>query len=81
MLPANLMEEIASDEVLEEAYRWLCDRRKNCSPNNDVWNLRWRWQGIKPELQARLVGGSYRFEPLYRIPESEDNVDVDSFVS
>jgi hypothetical protein len=47
-MPSTLMEEIASDEVLEEAYRWLCDRRKDYSPNNDVWALLLRWQQIKP---------------------------------
>jgi len=47
MLPANLIEEIASNTVLEQAYRWLCERRKNDSSNNDVWDLRWRWREIK----------------------------------
>jgi hypothetical protein len=28
MLSLDLMAEIASDEVLEQAYVWLCDRRK-----------------------------------------------------
>jgi hypothetical protein len=64
MLTVNLMEQIASDETLEEAYRWLCGRRKNSSPNNDVWTLRWRWREIEPQLQAQLVAGNYRFEPL-----------------
>jgi hypothetical protein len=73
---ANLMEQIASDEALEEAYRWFCDRRKNCSPNNDVWTLRWRWRLVKPQLQERLVAGNYCFEPLYRIPDSPDNVEL-----
>jgi len=27
----NMMEEIASGEVLEQAYEWLCERRKNYS--------------------------------------------------
>jgi hypothetical protein len=34
--PAKLMEEIASDEVIDEAYRWLCRRRGNYSHNYDV---------------------------------------------
>jgi hypothetical protein len=34
VLPSNLMEEIASDEVIDEAYRWLCHRRKSYSAND-----------------------------------------------
>lgn len=34
------MHEIASDKVLEEAYAWLCVRRKDNSANDDVWNMR-----------------------------------------
>jgi len=46
MLSLDLTAEIASDEVLEQAYVWLCDRRKDYSPNNDVWTFRWRWQEV-----------------------------------
>jgi RNA-directed DNA polymerase len=74
MLPAKLMEEIASDEVIDEAYRWLCRRRGGYSHNNDVWTLRWFWDQIKPGLQAELLAGSYRFESLHLIPDSPDHV-------
>ena len=37
------MDLIASDAVLDEAYAWLCDRRKDYSPHDDVWKLRERW--------------------------------------
>lgn len=76
MLPARLMEEIAADEVLEEAYRWVCDRRKKCSPNNDIWTLRWKWARVKPELQELLVGGNYWFDALYRVADSRDRVEL-----
>jgi len=36
------MEEMASDEVLEEAYTWLCKRRENYSHNDDVWEAWYR---------------------------------------
>ena len=48
----NLMEEIASDNILEQAYQWLCDRRKDYSHNDEVWEVRYRWHEIKPLLQA-----------------------------
>ena len=39
----GVMDLIASNAVLDEAYAWLCDRRKDDSPHDDVWTLRERW--------------------------------------
>ena len=62
----DIMSEIASDDVIERAYEWLCERRKDYSANNDVWHLRWRWQENKPLLQADLLSGKYRERGLDR---------------
>jgi len=35
------MDEVASDEVLDLAYDWLCRSRKNAGHNSDVWVVRW----------------------------------------
>ena len=40
--PVDWMEEIASESVLRQAYTWLCERRRDHSPHDDVWDLRWR---------------------------------------
>ena len=37
---SDMMEAIASDAVMEEAYRWLCERRKDYAPDADVWHHR-----------------------------------------
>jgi RNA-directed DNA polymerase len=63
----SFMEEIGSDEVLEEAYAWLCKRREHYSHNDDVWQVRYRWEEIKPQLQAQLLQGDYSFSPLRRV--------------
>ncbi len=72
----NLMEEIASDDVLEQAYQWLCERRRNYSHNDEVWEVRFRWAEIKPVLQAALVDGRYRFSPLRRIHRTDDDLEI-----
>ena len=46
----QLIEQVASDENIEQAFSWLCLKRKEHSPNNDVWNLRRHWQTVKPNL-------------------------------
>jgi hypothetical protein len=73
-LTANLIGEVASDAVLEQAYRWLCKRRKRYWHNNDVWTLRWRWSEVKAQVRASLLSGTYRFEAMDMIPDSPDEV-------
>jgi len=57
---------IASDEIIDEAYEWLCNSRKDYHPNNDIWHLRFHWKEIKPLLQSSLLDGTYHFEPVRR---------------
>ena len=56
----GVMDLIASDAVLDEAYAWLCDRRKDFSAHDEVWTLRERWADVKPRLQRSLLQGEYR---------------------
>jgi RNA-directed DNA polymerase len=61
-----ILEELASDAVLERAYEWLCRRRRHFPDNAEVWAFRHRWRAEKARLQTELVAGAYRCEPLYR---------------
>lgn len=36
----NLLEIIASDTIINEAFTWLCKRRENVHHNDDIWHLR-----------------------------------------
>jgi hypothetical protein len=58
--PLDWMDEIASESVLNQAYAWLCDRLRDYSPNDDVWDVLWRWDQIRPHLQEWLRAGVYR---------------------
>jgi len=71
----DLISQIASDTVLDQAYQWLCKQRERLSHNNDVWELRRRWQNIKPELQQTLIEGEYRFSPLVELRLPEGNLE------
>ncbi len=72
----NRMEEIASDDILEQAYQWLCQRKKDYSHNDDVWDVRFRWSAIKPMLQAELIAGRYQFSPLRRIHRMQNPLEI-----
>ena len=62
----SLIELIASDAVIDKAYAWLRNSREHHSANADVWDLRFRWEIAKPQLQADLLAGRYRFDVVRR---------------
>ena len=51
-----------------EAYDWLCRSRLHWPADDDVWDLRWRWQhlGNKAEnaLWQQVTEGQYRLSPM-----------------
>jgi RNA-directed DNA polymerase len=63
----QLMDEVASEAVLDLAYAWLCQRRRAFLPDADVWALRHHWPRAKPQLRAELRAGTYRCALLSRV--------------
>jgi RNA-directed DNA polymerase len=70
------MDEIASEPVLRQAYDWLCERRLDDSPNDDVWDLRWRWEQIRPALQDASRVGVYRIGAVRRFSSGGETIEV-----
>ena len=58
-IPSELIQKIASDSVINRAYYWMCERRKDFSHNDEVWDIRFRWSEFKPHLQKTLLAGEY----------------------
>ena len=71
-----MIRKIASDVILDEAFGWLCQRRKDYSPNNDVWDLRRNWDRIKPELEKILLAGDYTFQPLAELRLNDEIIEM-----
>jgi hypothetical protein len=74
--PRSLIKKVASDEVIDAAYRWLCERRQHYHYNNDVWQVRRWWTEKKPQLQAELLAGTYRFREQRLIRGEERTVEL-----
>ncbi|MCP4111818.1 MAG: hypothetical protein GY749_40880 [Desulfobacteraceae bacterium] len=70
------MENIASDAVIDQAYEWLCRHRAEYSDCNDVWNLRFDWDRIRPQIQADLLAGTYIPGPVELIRGEERTVEI-----
>ncbi len=66
-IPSELIQRIASDSVIDCAYDWLCERRKDYSHNDEVWDIRFRWSEFKPHLQKTLLAGKYTFNSQMEI--------------
>src|SRR5271154_862137 len=63
----SILAQLASDDVLDGAYAWLCRRRRDYSANSDIWNLRRCWQREKERVKDELLLGNHRFSLLSRI--------------
>ena len=56
----SLLARLASDDVLTQAFCWLCETWAHYHHNDDVWHVRYWWARQKPWLQAQLHAGTYR---------------------
>jgi RNA-directed DNA polymerase len=70
------MEQIASEETLEEAFVWLCKKRKDYSHNNDVWDLRRLWRVILPQIRKSLLKGTYCFDVQQKIRFPDQTIEL-----
>ena len=59
--------DLVTDEVLDEAYRWLCKNRSGWPASADVWSLRRKWAEERERIRAEILEGRYRFDLLSRV--------------
>jgi len=71
-----ILTQLASDDVPDSAYEWLCRRRRDYSANSDAWAFRRDWMCEKERIKADLLSGNYRFSLLTRIT-LKDGEDTD----
>ena len=67
---ATLIEEMISDDVLNQALGWLCKQREHHSPNADVWWVRYHWPEVKADIAQKLNGGGLQFFPVETLCDS-----------
>lgn len=71
------IEDIITDEVLEQAYGWLCQRRKNYPPDADIWSFRHHWPHEKARLRVELVEERYGVSLLSRVTlKNREDIDL-----
>nr|WP_320014338.1 reverse transcriptase/maturase family protein [uncultured Desulfobacter sp.] len=56
-----------TEAIIDQAYDWLCRRRKDYHFNNDVWHLRFHWKSERQKLIQELKDGTFRFDCVEKI--------------
>ncbi len=54
-----ILTQLTSDDVLDTAYDWLCQRRRAYPANADVWSFRQAWAQEKDKLKTTLAAGRF----------------------
>ena len=76
-----------TQDILQQAFKKVCQRRIKYSPNNDIWGLRINWQNRKNTILNKLNRNIYRFDAAreavinnehYEIWSSEDAVVIEA---
>lgn len=61
------------ESVWQEAYKWLCQQRKNAPADSDVWHLRFHWERDGDALRQRVEQGEYRLKPMRVVKRLSDD--------
>ena len=72
----SLLQRIAADETLAEAFDWLCKSRQRAGHNHDIWYLRERWRELKRTIQQKLLTGTYRLEGTRLVRWGDTEVEI-----
>ena len=64
-------ETLTSAAVFDQAFRWLCQRRKDYPADADVWNFRRDWPAASERIRAEIESGAYRFSPMTRVERAD----------
>ena len=69
-----MINELVNTDLLNESFSWLCKQRKHFPDNSDVWDVRFHWNKIKPELIDKLISNTFNFQPLQKVTKSSGEV-------
>ena len=69
-----MINELVNTDLLNESFSWLCKQRKHFPANSDVWDVRFHWNKIKPQLIDELISNTFNFQPLQKVTKSSGEV-------
>lgn len=69
-----MINELTNTKLLNESFSWLCKQRKHFPDNSDVWDVRFHWNKIKPQLIDELISNTFNFQPLQKVTKLSGEV-------
>ena len=69
---SNLMSEVSSFTMLQEAFDHIYKKRKEDHHNSDIWSLSLRWKNIKEQIKEKLLSGKYLLSPIKVLKGSDE---------
>jgi hypothetical protein len=62
---------LVSEEVLDAAFAWVCQRRRAWPADADIWSFRRDWRDERQCLKAALLSGRFRLGLLQRVTKAD----------
>jgi RNA-directed DNA polymerase len=69
-----MLNELTNEALIDNSFSWLCKQRKHFPANSDVWDLRFHWHTLKPQLINDLLTNRFTFRPLQKISKQSGEV-------
>jgi hypothetical protein len=69
---AITIEALVANDLLDQAFGWLCRQRKDWPADTDVWRFRRDWLAEKARLHDELLSGRYEIGLLNRVTLIKD---------
>jgi RNA-directed DNA polymerase len=74
---ALTLADVVTETVLDAAYAWLCQQRRDWPAEADVWRFRQHWPEEKAQLRADLLTGTFEVGLLSRVTlQNGEEVDL-----
>jgi hypothetical protein len=69
---AITIDALVANDLLDQAFGWLCRQRKDWPADTDVWRFRRDWLAEKACLHDELLSGRYEIGLLNRVTLIKD---------
>jgi len=65
---SNYMNQIVANDVLDQAFAAVYQKRRKNSANNNIRSVSLQWQSLKKSLQIDLLAETYQLSPVAVLP-------------
>jgi len=71
---SNLLSSIASNDMLNAAFKHVYKKRKKDGHNSDIWETSLNWEKYRSDIRDQLLSGTYQLSPLMLFASKESGL-------